>query len=1082
MSTVPQNPARASFLLNRSRIAGDLIELFLQDFRHFNELGERLDVPHGSLSEFAGRLLRYVIDGDGPVLDEIKVRQGWPVASVDNDLPARRIRWRIYDRWERLAPQVLIRFARILAASSPAVLSCPRLDLSRTAPWVEALARDLAGLPVTHEMFWRDKSYEPHRKASISRLGALMEEDGLHVTALFRSAFSSVAGRAPDGCDFLGSLEGFGAELAHLKPAVADFFRDGGEAEKLRALSLLAMTAPEERAPFAEELLALAADASPEVREAALPLANALPPHAGERVKKAVQALASDARLHPPRIEVNARTSTEARAILSAWFAEANDDVNPLDVSPADGKRARDPLSSGPLARLAHEIESAHETSLGEDDPDLAAFKAWLWSRERKLRWRNVVRWMAEPSVQPIHVARLLAFTGQMRAAGDHSRWTLSLTAASVLRVAVLQCGLGSLLEFAKTFEALGAPSSLFVAAWYGPHGARLTSGWPAENVWPFFVNLPEALEAGFDAASPYAKEPGFNRLRLFDALALLPELPADVLSRVVKLTLAPSPQVRGAAVRMLQQTPGAVRAAIERLTAWLYPERNEEARDAILTALEALGDPIERHLSRDDLARDAVAELAKRVPAALAWFPFAQLPAVHWTGDGEAASPEIIQWLVIQAHRLRSPQPGPMTRRCCQMFQPVGREALGAFILGAWMANDLSRGASGVGSRGVLALVAACGGAHVAAMTQQYLRQWRNLRPAQCRALLQMLAATSHPASLQLLLSAPERFPAKGLHDETAAQARALAAREGWTSEDLNDRAVPWLGLDETASITILSNRGRLVARLTESLDFEPVGAGEFTSETLSSLRAQLGALLARQKARLYEAMCGGRVWPFEDWSLFLRAHPVMRFYCRRLVWGVAGQGEVANTFRPLNDGSLAGPTDAPVEPPLDCLVTLAHDCNIEASTSDAWRKHFRIHELSPLFPQFGRGALLPSPDQFDDVSLDDCEGVIIDTLKLRDAAMECGYSRGPEEPDGWCFSYVKRFPALAIEAAVEFTGDQAPEHNRYVALRRLTLRSLSPAVSGAEIPLAEVPPILLSECWNDLRQIAASGSAPAA
>ena len=344
MSTVAQNSGAGAFLVNSARIAGDLLELFLQDFRYFNELGQRLDSPYGSLTEFAGRLLRYVIDGEGSVLEEIKVRQGWPIASTDNDLPARQVRWRIYDRWECLTPQVLIRFARVLAASSPAVLSCPRLDLSKTAPWVEALARDLAGLPVSHEMFWRDKSYEPHPKASISRLAVLMEEDGLRIAALFKSAFASVSGRAPNGCDFLGSLDGFGAELAHQKPTLAPLFRHGGEAVKLRALSLLAMAAPEERTAFAEELLALATDASSEVREAALPLVNALEPHAGERMKIAVQALAPAAtQFQTPKIEVSARTSTQARAILFAWLNEANEEINPLDVSPADGRRVRIP-------------------------------------------------------------------------------------------------------------------------------------------------------------------------------------------------------------------------------------------------------------------------------------------------------------------------------------------------------------------------------------------------------------------------------------------------------------------------------------------------------------------------------------------------------------------------------------------------------------------------------------------------------------------------------------------------------------------------------------------------------------------
>ena len=731
---------------------------------------------------------------------------------------------------------------------------------------------------------------------------------------------------------------------------------------------------------------------------------------------------------------------------------------------------------------MAHEIESALSSSLAEDDPDLNGFKAWLWSRERRLRWDNVINWMAEPTVQSVHIARLLTFTGQMGPAHDH--WDVSDAAANVLRAAVLQCGRGSLLEFAKAFEALGAPPSLFIRVWYRAQGARMTSGWPAECVWPFFANSPEALEAGFDPTSPYAKEPGFDRCRLLDALAALPELSAAALARVVELATTPCRRTRDAAARFLQGAPGAQEVAVQRLTASFKIEKNETARDLILTALESLGDPVERHLPKEDLSRAAVVELAKPAPAALAWFPFAQLPLVHWAGGEDAVSPEVIQWFVIQSHRLKNPQPGATMRRYCQMFLPADREALEVFALGAWMANDLTPGSSGVSSRGVLALVAACGGAHVSAMAHQYLKEWHGVRPAQCRALLQMLAATDHPASMQLLLSAAERFRVKSVREEAAKQSQHLAARKGWSAEELSDRTIPWWGLDETGALSVSCDGSRLTALLTESLEIELTGAGEPPTEAqkteLSAIRHELRTLLRLQRDRLYEAMCGGRLWPFEDWSLFLRAHPVLRFYCRRLVWGVMEDGQITDTFRPLADGALTSAAGAVIQPSIDALVTLTHDCNSEVSIGDAWREHFKTHELSPLFPQFGRGALYPAADQLDDISLDDREGVIIDTLKLRDAAAEYGYCRGPEESGGWCFSYVKRFPALALEAVVEFTGDQAPEHNRYVALRRLSLRSLAPVNAGAPTPLGEIPPILLSECWNDLHQIAASGAEP--
>ena len=60
-----------------------------------------------------------------------------------------------------------------------------------------------------------------------------------------------------------------------------------------------------------------------------------------------------------------------------------------------------------------------------------------------------------------------------------------------------------------------------------------------------------------------------------------------------------------------------------------------------------------------------------------------------------------------------------------------------------------------------------------------------------------------------------------------------------------------------------------------------------------------------------------------------------------------------------------------------------------------------------------------------------------------------------------------------LVFSAVVGFSGNQLPETNRTVALTRLSVHR-----GGGEIALGEVPAGLLSECWNDMRLIAAEGS----
>jgi hypothetical protein len=97
-----------------------------------------------------------------------------------------------------------------------------------------------------------------------------------------------------------------------------------------------------------------------------------------------------------------------------------------------------------------------------------------------------------------------------------------------------------------------------------------------------------------------------------------------------------------------------------------------------------------------------------------------------------------------------------------------------------------------------------------------------------------------------------------------------------------------------------------------------------------------------------------------------------------------------------------------------------------------------------------------------------------MLDAFKLRGAANKLGYMRGATEDGGWFYAYTKRFASLGVETVVGFSGNPLPEENRKVALTGLSFRR----GGGAEVPLGEVPAGLLSECWNDMRLVAAEGS----
>jgi hypothetical protein len=406
----------------------------------------------------------------------------------------------------------------------------------------------------------------------------------------------------------------------------------------------------------------------------------------------------------------------------------------------------------------------------------------------------------------------------------------------------------------------------------------------------------------------------------------------------------------------------------------------------------------------------------------------------------------------------------------------------------------------SAVSSKGILSVAGACVGTAAAPVVNRYLKEWYGQRAAQCRALLQMLAWVEHRTATQLLLAVGSRFRTKSIQEEANAQAQALAERKGWTVAELADRTIPSAGLDENGVVTIDFGPRKFKATLDEDLEFaltdsegKPLKAmpdprkdddealAAEAKKNFSAAKKELKSVLAMQRDRLYEAMCTQRTWAFEDWNLYLKLHPIVKHYCQRLVWAVVRDEKAVQLFRPLPDGSLTNVTDDPVTLSENDQVRVAHECQVTPDQSQAWRQHLKDYNAEMLFEQFGRPNFNLSEENRNETEVSDFQGHILEAFKLRGRANKLGYTRGQAQDGGWFFDYHKRFPTLGIEAVIEFTGNGLPEENRTVGLTILHFDRVAvegePAGGDAKMMLSEVPPVLLSECWNDIRTIAAEG-----
>jgi hypothetical protein len=563
----------------------------------------------------------------------------------------------------------------------------------------------------------------------------------------------------------------------------------------------------------------------------------------------------------------------------------------------------------------------------------------------------------------------------------------------------------------------------------------------------------------------------------------------------------------------------------------------------ALIGAAARLGGDIGEFVSAEALISEAEAGLKKTPLKGLDWFPFDGMPVLK-QASGDVLDPQILRWWIVLAAKLKQPGGSRWFELLLNELDPASAARVGLAVMSAWIAYDTVRPSdaeanayaaaevertfkksqhwdtqilreqvfasarqwklreyfnSGADQRGVLALATRASGLEAVSMVRSYFRDHYS-RTAQCKALLECLAANPSPLAIQYVLAISKRWRTRTVQEKAAELVANIAEARGWTPEQLADRTIPTGGfdddgrlelpvgdktytahLDAAGAISLRNPDGKPVQGLPASASGDAAESLKASKAALSEARKAIKQVFDFQLRRLYEALCAGREWPVADWSDFLLHHPLMTRLVQRLIWlGLDAAGERIATFRPMEDLTLTDSVDGPVDLDRIAHIRLAHSTGLSDAEQAAWRRHLDDYEVAPLFDQLGRSPLTADDLEQHATEIVDRKGWMIDAFKLRSAATKLGYIRGEAEDGGTFFTYEKAFDALRLVAVLEFTGNGLPEENRPSALLGLRFAKMGKGTLhwSVGVPLSSVPPVLLSEAWNDVHQIAAAGT----
>lgn len=374
-------------------------------------------------------------------------------------------------------------------------------------------------------------------------------------------------------------------------------------------------------------------------------------------------------------------------------------------------------------------------------------------------------------------------------------------------------------------------------------------------------------------------------------------------------------------------------------------------------------------------------------------------------------------------------------------------------------------------------------------------VRQWPG-EAAHARAVmgLDVLAAIGTDVALMHLNGIAQKVKFKGLQEKAREKIALVAERRGLTPDEMADRLVPDLGLDDDGSRTldfgprafrvgfdeqlrpfVRDAEGKRLPDLPKPGKSDDAEKGAAAVEAWKALKKDAKTVSAQQLHRLEQAMCGRRRFTAAVFRDFFVTHPLVIHVVRRIVWGVYDDAErLVATFRVAEDGSLADASDDTFVLPEGARVGVVHALELPDDLSARWGQVFGDYEILQPFRQLGRETFRIAEAEAREKALKRVEGIKVPTGKVLGLEQR-GWRRGPTQDGGCSWWYERPLPAnleahLSLEPGI--IAGMALEFSEQT-LKTVTLERPGTWSEGGVLTFGALDPVLFSEIVRDLEAL---------
>jgi hypothetical protein len=320
------------------------------------------------------------------------------------------------------------------------------------------------------------------------------------------------------------------------------------------------------------------------------------------------------------------------------------------------------------------------------------------------------------------------------------------------------------------------------------------------------------------------------------------------------------------------------------------------------------------------------------------------------------------------------------------------------------------------------------------------------------------------------------------------------IGAERGLSADQLDDRIVPDLGLDERGWRTF--DYGPRQFRLVFGPNLKPLlrdaagktmpglpraGAADDPVKVAEAardwkvLKMQAAETVKVQAKRLERALVARRRWSVTDFEQYVVGHPFLGHVAAFLLWGdYGGDGKRVGAFRVTEERTYANSEDRPYAL-AGTAVGIVHPLELTEQERARWGEVFGDYELIAPFPQLGRRIHLLQPGEEGLTELTRFAGKGAPEIVFTAILKQQGW-----QPAWWggSYGYQKGFAAADVTALLQVGY---PPGGGMTVARALFVPGV-PQTGGRPEDiqakrLAEVDPVTLSEVLGILAVLASKG-----